>query len=85
MYGYESSSTLTTDMLYYKLQTSPLGREGALRRRAKHLSSKKQEKKIRSWAPKGCPTPRPIGRLTVGHNINSTQLVTRVLEQQLQE
>jgi hypothetical protein len=27
MYGYESSSTLTTDTLYYKLQTRPLVRE----------------------------------------------------------
>jgi hypothetical protein len=27
-YGYESSATLTTDRLHYKLQTSPLVREG---------------------------------------------------------
>jgi hypothetical protein len=29
IYGYESSATLTTDRLHYKLQTSPLVREGA--------------------------------------------------------
>jgi hypothetical protein len=29
MYGYESSVTLTTDRLHYKLQTRPLVREGA--------------------------------------------------------
>jgi hypothetical protein len=29
MYGYESSATLTTDRLHYKLQTRPLVREGA--------------------------------------------------------
>jgi hypothetical protein len=37
MYGYESSATLTTDRLHYKLQTSPLAREGAPRRRAKQV------------------------------------------------
>jgi hypothetical protein len=25
-----------------------------------------------SWATNGCPTPRRIGRLTIGHNINSS-------------
>jgi hypothetical protein len=29
MYGYESSATLSTDRLNYKLQTRPLVREGA--------------------------------------------------------
>jgi hypothetical protein len=38
----------------------------------------KRKRKIWSWVPKGCPTPRWIGRLTVGHNINSRQLVTFV-------
>jgi hypothetical protein len=33
---------------------------------------KKGEIKMWSWAPKECPTPRRIGRLTAGHNINST-------------
>jgi hypothetical protein len=44
MYGYESSATLTTDRLRYKLQTRPLVREGASRRRAKQFSSKRKEK-----------------------------------------
>jgi hypothetical protein len=43
-YGYESSATLTTDRLRYKLQTSPLVREDAPRRRAKQLSGKRKEK-----------------------------------------
>jgi hypothetical protein len=43
MYGYESSTTLTTDRLHYKLQTRPLVREGA--RRGKQLSGKKRKKK----------------------------------------
>jgi hypothetical protein len=30
MYGYESSATLTTDRLHYKLQTCPLVREGRI-------------------------------------------------------
>jgi hypothetical protein len=44
MYGYESSATLTTDRLHYKLQTRPLVREGAPRRTAKQLSGKRKEK-----------------------------------------
>jgi hypothetical protein len=55
MYGYESSATLATD----KVQARPLVREGTPRQRAKQFSGKKKGKsKIRSWAPKGCPTPR---------------------------
>jgi hypothetical protein len=30
MYGYESSATLTTDRLHYKLQTRPLVTEGSI-------------------------------------------------------
>jgi hypothetical protein len=45
MYGYESSATLTTDRLHYKLQTCPLVREGAPRQIAKQLSGKRKEKK----------------------------------------
>jgi hypothetical protein len=52
-YGYESSATLTTDRLHYKLQTRPLVREGAA-----IFRQKKGKRKIWSWAPKGCPTPR---------------------------
>jgi hypothetical protein len=44
MYGYESSAILTTDRLHYKLQTRPLVRESAPRRRAKQLSGKRKEK-----------------------------------------
>jgi hypothetical protein len=44
MYGYESSATLTTDRLHYKLQTNPLVREAAPRRRTKELSGKRKEK-----------------------------------------
>jgi hypothetical protein len=44
MYGYESSATLTTDRLHYKLQTRPLVREGAPRRRAKQFSGKRKKK-----------------------------------------
>jgi hypothetical protein len=44
MYGYESSVTLTTDRLHYKLQISLLIREGAPRRTAKKFSGKRKEK-----------------------------------------
>jgi hypothetical protein len=44
MYGYESSGTLTTDRLHYKLQTRPVFREGAPRRRANQFSGKRKEK-----------------------------------------
>jgi hypothetical protein len=44
MYGYESSATLTIDKLHNKLQTRPLVREGAKRRRAKQFSGKKRKK-----------------------------------------
>jgi hypothetical protein len=59
MYGYEPSATLTTDRLHYKLQTRPLVREGAPRRRTKQLSGKtKGKSKIWSWAPKGVPNTK---------------------------
>jgi hypothetical protein len=54
MYGYESSATLTTDRLHYKLQIRPLVREGAASKKAKQFSDKKMEKKNLSWAPKRC-------------------------------
>jgi hypothetical protein len=44
MYDYESSATLTTDSLHYKLQTRPLTTEGGPRRKAKQLSGKRKEK-----------------------------------------
>jgi hypothetical protein len=51
MYGYESSATLTTDRLHYKLRARPVVREGAPRRTAKQLSGRRKEKKIWSWVP----------------------------------
>jgi hypothetical protein len=51
MYGYESSTTLITDRLHYKLQTYPLVREGAQRRRAKQLSGKRMEKEKYGHGP----------------------------------
>jgi hypothetical protein len=45
MCGYESSATLTTDRLHYKLQTRPLVRKSASRRRAKQFSSKKKARR----------------------------------------
>jgi hypothetical protein len=73
MHGYVSSATLATDRLHYKLQTRPLVREGAPRRRAKQFSCKKKGKsKIWSWATKGCPTPRRTDRLTVSRKVTST-------------
>jgi hypothetical protein len=44
MYSYETSATLTTDRLHYKLQTHPHVREGAPRRGAKLFSGKRKEK-----------------------------------------
>jgi hypothetical protein len=70
IYGYVSSATLTTNRLHYKLQTRPLIREGAPRRRAKQLSGKRREKNNLAMGPNGCPTPRQIGLLT----IDSTEL-----------
>jgi hypothetical protein len=43
VYGYESSITLATDRFHYKLQTSPLIREGAPRRRAMQFSDEKKK------------------------------------------
>jgi hypothetical protein len=44
MYGYESSATLITDRLHYKLQTRPLVSDGAPKRKAKQFSGKRKEK-----------------------------------------
>jgi hypothetical protein len=51
MYGYESSTTLTTDRWHYKLQSHPLVREGAIRRRAKQFSHKRKEKERPGHGP----------------------------------
>jgi hypothetical protein len=54
IYGYESSATLTTDRLQYKLQTRPLVREGAPKRRAKQFSGKRKGKvKSGHWPQRG--------------------------------
>jgi hypothetical protein len=59
MYDYESSMTLTTDRLHYKLQTRPLFREDDSKRREKQLSGKRRENEKSGFGPqKGCPTPR---------------------------
>jgi hypothetical protein len=55
MYGYESSSTPATDRLHYKLQTRPLVKEGAPRRRAKKFSGKERKKWNLVMGPKGVP------------------------------
>jgi hypothetical protein len=44
MYGYESSATLTTDRLHYKLQTRPLFREGAQGEEQSNFPAKQKEK-----------------------------------------
>jgi hypothetical protein len=51
MHGYESSATLATDRLHYKLQTRPLVREGASRRRVKQFSGKRKEKEKSGHGP----------------------------------
>jgi hypothetical protein len=55
MYGYESSVNLTIDRLHYKLQTRPLIREGAPRRRTKQFSAKERKKYNLVMGPKGVP------------------------------
>jgi hypothetical protein len=73
MYGYESSGTLTTDNYRPVLSSerAPQDEEQS------DCPAKKRNRKIWSWAPKWCPTPRRIGQLTVGHNI--TQLISAAL------
>jgi hypothetical protein len=53
MYGYESSTTLTTDRLHYKLQTRPLVRAGAPKRRAKQFSGIRKEEVKSRHGPQG--------------------------------
>jgi hypothetical protein len=72
MYGYESSATLTTDRLHYKLQTRHRVREGAPKAKSKAIFQRGGGWKGKSKICLGCPTPRRTGLLTVGHNINST-------------
>jgi hypothetical protein len=51
MRGYESSATMIADRLNYKLQTRPLVREGAPRRRAKQLLGKRKEEEKSCHGP----------------------------------
>jgi hypothetical protein len=60
MYGYEPTSTLTTDRLRYKLQTRPLFREGAPRRRAKLVYGKRKEKEKSGHGPQRGPRHQDI-------------------------
>jgi hypothetical protein len=77
MYGYESSATLTTDIFHYKLQNSPLVREGAPRRRATQFSGKRKEKVKSGHGPQtGCPTPRYTDWLAVSRKVTSTSTST---------
>jgi hypothetical protein len=50
-----------------KLQTRHFVREGAPHQETRNCQT---ENKIWSWAPDGSPTPRQIGRLTVGRKFN---------------
>jgi hypothetical protein len=64
MYGCEA-----TDRLHYKLQTLPLVREGGPRQRAKQKKGKNENL---AMGLKGMADTKMDGRLTGGHDINST-------------
>jgi hypothetical protein len=49
-----------------------LSSERAPQDEGQSIVRQKKGKRIWSWAPKRCSTPRRIGQLTVGHKINST-------------
>jgi hypothetical protein len=51
MHGYESSATLATDRLHYKLHTRLLVRKGAQRREGKQFSGKRKEKEKSGHKP----------------------------------
>jgi hypothetical protein len=78
MYGYESSATLTTDRLQNKLQTRPLVRQGAPRRRAKQFSGKIKEKVKFGYGPQRGARHQDIltDWMTVSHNVTSTSAST---------
>jgi hypothetical protein len=52
MYDYESSATLTTDRLHYKLQTRPLVREGAPKQKANQVFDKGNGKEKSAHGPR---------------------------------
>jgi hypothetical protein len=74
MYGYESSATLTTDRLHYKLQTRPLVREGAPRRRSKQFSGKRKVKVKSGHGPQRGARHKDVltDRPTVSRKVTST-------------
>jgi hypothetical protein len=55
MYGYESSATLTTGRLRYKLHTRPLVREGAPSEEQSNCPAKERKEKNLVMGPKGVP------------------------------
>jgi hypothetical protein len=65
----ESSATLATEMLHYKLQTRPLVREGAPRRRAKQLPGRRKGKKHLVMGPEAVPDTKTDHRWQ--HQLNS--------------
>jgi hypothetical protein len=73
MHGYESSATQTTDRLHYKLQTRPLVREGAPRRKAKQLSGKRKEKVKSNHGPQRGARHQDI--LTDRRKVTSTSVI----------
>jgi hypothetical protein len=75
MNGYGPSATLTTDRLHYKLQTRPLVKEGAPRRRARQLPGKRKAKEKSGLGPKEVPDTkmdRPTDRRS--QQLNSSNL-----------
>jgi hypothetical protein len=74
MYGYESSATLTTDRLHYKLQTRPLVREGVQDEEQSNCTAKGRKKQNVVMGPKEVSytkTDRPTDRRSQ-HELNST-------------
>jgi hypothetical protein len=55
MYGYESSATLTTDRLHYKLQARPLVSESSQDEEQSNFPAKERKKKNLFMGPKGVP------------------------------
>jgi hypothetical protein len=80
MYGYESSATLTTNRLHYKLQIRPLVREDAPRRRAKQFSGSRKEKVKSGHGPQrgarhqDILTDWPTDRPTVSRTVTSASV-----------
>jgi hypothetical protein len=72
MHGYESSATLTTDRLHYKLQNRPLVREGPPNEEQSNCPAKERKKIYLVMGPKGAldtKKDRPIDRRSQ-HQLN---------------